>query len=149
MYGVLLLLTLLLAILLPFAIAIAWRRWKPPPEVRFAHSATVSFLIYTTVLLVLIYHGILPLEGVELHLTALDVALLYPLIALFYFTARRPENHGWLPLVGATGSVGMLTVIGVWTKSLTFSGTFLLVGLCLAVQWIGDPEADGLLTKPN
>lgn len=149
MYGVLLLLTLLIAILLPVAIAIGWRRWKPPSEVQFAHAATVSFLIYTTVLLVLIYHGILPLEAVDFHLTALDVALLYPLIALFYFTARHPENHGWLPLVGATGSVGILIVIGVWTRSLTFSGTFLLVGLCLAVQWIGELEAVGLLTKPR
>ena len=148
MYENLLMIVLVTAILLPVAITIGWRRWEPPSEVQFFRTATISFLIYSTVLLVLIYGEVLPLEAANSHPTALDVAILYPLIALFYFTARHPESDGRLPLVGATGGVGMLTGIGVWTGSLTFSGTFLLVGLCLAVQWIGDLEAGEPVTRP-
>lgn len=142
-YGNLLLFVLLVAFLLPVVIAIGWKRWEAPSEVQFARTATISFLIYTTTLLVLIYFGFLPLEAVELHPTALDVALLYPLIALFYLTARGLKRYEWLPLAGATGGVGMLTAVGVWTESLTFSGTLLLVGLGLAVRWTDVLEGAG------
>jgi hypothetical protein len=136
MYGNRLLVILLLDLGFLAMIIFIWRRWTFPSEVPFVRAATASFLVYTTALLILIHSDLLPIEAVDIQPTAIDVALLYPLIALFYLTAHFPERDSWLPLVGATVGVGSIALAGIGMEAITPSGIFLLAILCLAIRWI-------------
>lgn len=149
MYGWHILLILLMDVAILAAIIFWWWKWNQLSSTHFAHSATVAFLTFTTALAGLTYIGLLPVETAEPQLRAVNAALLYPLVFLFYTTTHDHPFTEEVALAIATITAMALIGVGFATGAIYPSGIPLIVGLCLTARWVDVLETDVSPFEPN